>query len=63
MYGGEKPLNEYVDEFLIPNAMSTKPHATVQINIAYYIRRLYPGFNRYQSCRYGCVRKNFAFRT
>ena len=45
VYGDEKPACEYVDGVLIPKAMGTKPHATVQMNIAFYIRSLYPAFN------------------
>lgn len=45
VYGEEKPVCEYVDGVLIPKAMGTKPHATVQMNIAFYIRSLHPAFN------------------
>jgi Uma2 family endonuclease len=45
VYGGEKPVCEYIDGVLIPKAMGTKAHATVQMNIAFYIRSLYPSFN------------------
>ena len=45
VYGGEKPASEYVDGVLIPKAIDTKPHATVQVNIAFHIGSLYPNFN------------------
>lgn len=45
VYGEEKPVCEYVDGILIPKAMGTKPHATVQMNVAFYIRSSHPAFN------------------
>ena len=45
VYGAEKPICEFIDGLLIPKAMGTKPHATVQTNVVFYIRSLYPAFN------------------